>query len=93
MTGRDTRTQPFIVKDLFTFRFQKLVYLFGIRSIFSPNTALVGDDDHDASLPYLAHSDPVDGRLPSELLNKLPLLLELLHFSFVRKHLRYSRKL
>ena len=37
--------------------------------------------------PNLAHGDPVDGRLPPELLNKLPLLLQLLHFSFVRKHL------
>ena len=36
--------------------------------------------------PHLAHGDSVDGRLPTELLNKLPLLLELLHFSFVRKH-------
>lgn len=37
-------------------------------------------------LAGLAHGDSVDGRLPPELLNKLPLLLELLHFSFVRKH-------
>ena len=41
---------------------------------------------HELS-PHLAHGDPVDGRLPPELLNKLPLLLQLLHFSFVRKHL------
>lgn len=49
------------------------------------------DGIHDVGpCPHLAHGDPVDGRLPSELLNKLSLLLELLHFSFVRKHLQQS---
>ena len=40
-----------------------------------------------AADPHLAHVDPVDGRLPAQLLNKLPLLLELLQFSLVGKHL------
>ena len=39
-----------------------------------------------AADPHLAHVDPVDGRLPAQLLNKLPLLLELLQFSLVGKH-------
>ena len=44
---------------------------------------------HDGWLPadpHLAHVDPVDGGLPAQLLNKLPLLLELLQFSLVGKH-------
>ena len=39
-----------------------------------------------AAGPHLAHVDPVDGGLPAQLLNKLPLLLELLQFSLVGKH-------
>ena len=48
--------------------------------------------DHDVLVFHLAHGDPVDGRLSSKLLNKLPLLLKLLHFSFVRKHFLQSIK-
>ena len=69
-----------VIRAVFLQIFASLQYRYS--SLMLPEMTLLTQE-----LSHLAHGDPVDGRLPPELLNKLPLLLQLLHFSFVRKHL------